>query len=101
MTLGTIRATKFRNFVHRLWERLTFQPPRVHNYTDYQNGVDYVFEPASQGTQGYMTGQGLGIQAGDRILLKLDDMPQCYEVKSIDYYSSPSTMWTALLTRIH
>jgi len=100
MTLGTIRTAKLENFAQRFLRGLVFpsRSPKTHDYTQYQQGIDYQFEVHDR--QGYMTGQGQGIHPGEFVRLNVNGTVQCYEVKSIDYYASPSTMWLALLNRI-
>ncbi len=67
--------------------------PKIHDYRNMVAGQDYVFELAEGGKKAYITGQGRGIQVGDRIILG-DDAGQ-YQVEQIDYYSNPSDMWIA------
>ena len=74
--------------------------PKVHDYTQHQLHTDYVFEIAEQEHQGYMTGQGRGIQKGDSILLNWKGKQEMFRVQAIDYYSSPSHMWIALLLKV-
>ena len=73
---------------------------KTHDYTRYQHGIDYVFETIEDTAEGQMTGQGRGIRQGDYLLLKHGSAVEQYEVKTIDYYSSPSDMWIALLIKV-
>jgi len=69
---------------------------KVHDYR-HQQRSDYAFELIDQGSKGHMTGQGGRINQGDRILLRQDGQTVSYRVQSVEYYSSPSDLWTALL----
>lgn len=72
---------------------------KVHDYTRYQQNSDYAFESAGESDEHYMTGQGCGVRQGDRILLCQDGQTKTYQVRSIEYYASPSDVWTALLIK--
>jgi len=71
----------------------------THDYTHYVCGIEYVFESVNNFSKGYMTAQGRGVKRGDYILLKMDQATVRYQVETIDYYSNPSDMWCATLTR--
>ncbi|MEB3179527.1 MAG: hypothetical protein VKL59_10905 [Nostocaceae cyanobacterium] len=73
---------------------------KIHDYSPYIYGTDYVFESSNDGFNGYMTAQGKGIKTGDYIILKKDSQIYKYQVKDIDYYSNPSDMWIALLQQV-
>jgi hypothetical protein len=79
-----------------LWARSKGRS-KVHDYTRHRPGLDYVFETDRSSNQSYMTGQGKGIKAGDRLLLYQDNQVRTYLVKTIDYYAEPPNMWMALL----
>ena len=66
-----------------------------HNYTQYDAGADYIFEPAKAEGLGYLTSQGRNIKCGDCIVLGDNANPHHYQVESIDYYANPSDMWIA------
>jgi hypothetical protein len=72
----------------------------THDYTRFRYGVDYEFEFIKGNSGAHMTGQGKGIRQGDCLLLKGRASIERYQVMEIDYYSSPSDMWIALLERI-
>lgn len=70
---------------------------RVHDYTRHQQDSDYAFESSGESALSYMTGQGSGVCPGDRILLCQDGQTKTYRIRSIEYYASPSDLWTACL----
>jgi MioC protein len=73
---------------------------RVHDYTPYQHGIDYVFETIDGNEEkGYMTGQGKRIKPGDYIVLQQGSVVEQYLIERIDYYSNPSDIWIALLSK--
>lgn len=74
--------------------------PKTHDYSRYQQGVDYFLEFSHLDAKVYMTGQGKGVKPNDYILLKFKSTPQRYQVEMIDYYSAPSDLWIALLNPI-
>lgn len=74
--------------------------PKVHDYTLYERGLDYVIEPMNEGSQTYMTAQGKGVRCGDYIILKNAVETERYRVEKVDYYASPSDIWVALLTQV-
>jgi MioC protein len=102
MMTGQAKPTDSFNFWNALsaWPFQLSKLRKTHDYTCYQNGSDYMFEAIEHGAQGYMTGQGKGVNPGEFIILNLEGSPHRYEVKAIDYYSSPSDMWVALLVRV-
>jgi hypothetical protein len=71
--------------------------PKIHDYSRYVRGEDYVFDPLDEGNGGYMTGQGRNIKRSDRLILSDGKDLICYQVDTIDYYSNPPDMWVALL----
>jgi hypothetical protein len=75
---------------------------RVHDYSQYQPGVDYVVEAAQEAgsLSGYLTGQGRDIQQGDYILLHWDGSLTKCRIEKIDYYINPPDMWMALIVRV-
>jgi len=75
------------------------QKPKLYDYTSNNCQDTYVFEALNGGEKGYMTGQGQGVKCGDYILLP-DRSGSCrYQVDTIEYYSNPPNMWTALLQK--
>ncbi len=73
---------------------------KIHDFTLQEPDIDFSFEPFSQNAQGYLTGQGSGIRPGDFVVLKINSLPQKYEVKEMDFYSSSDVMWIARLVRV-
>lgn len=71
--------------------------PKTYDYTQYNCNYDYIFEVAERENWAYMTGQGQGINKGDYLILFSGSNTMRYQVESIDYYSNPPDMWTALL----
>jgi MioC protein len=70
---------------------------RTHDYSLFVWGDDYIFEPIEEGSRGYMTGRGQGIEGGDCLILS-NGFDSCrYRVEKINYYSNPPDMWIALL----
>lgn len=73
---------------------------KLHNYANQECGVDYIFEVTDpSGTKGYMTAQSGRVKLGDQVLLRQGNTLMQYQVKEIDYYSSPVDMWTGMLTK--
>jgi hypothetical protein len=70
---------------------------RKHDFTQRESGIDYSFHPKNQNKRGYLTAQNRNIKQGDLIVLEVNHSFKKYEVEEIDYYSSPSDMWTASL----
>lgn len=92
--------TNFVDFLRKLGSfRRSFRKPRVHNYTSYKYGKDYAFDEIQDGSQAYMTAYGRGIKPGDYITIRREKVKIRYKVEQIDYYSSPSDLWIALLVR--
>lgn len=73
---------------------------QVHDYTQCKHGIDYVFELADDNKHGYMTTQSKGVKPGDCVIILQCEHPVHFKVKTVDYYSSPSNMWTAELVKI-
>ncbi|WP_341530836.1 hypothetical protein WKK05_17120 [Nostoc sp. UHCC 0302] len=76
------------------------QKNKIHDYSQFVLGSDFVFEPLHEEMKGYMTGMGKGIKPSDYIILQLDGILCKYQVEKIDYYSDPSDMWIALLKQV-
>lgn len=74
--------------------------PKVHDYTHYEMGIDYIFELNNSNSKGYMTAQGKGVRRGDHLLLRYESTTVEYQIEDINYYSSPANMWIALLMRV-
>ncbi|MBD6615231.1 hypothetical protein FNW02_05050 [Komarekiella sp. 'clone 1'] len=76
------------------------QKNRVHDYSQFVWGSDYVFEAINGELGGYMTGQGKGIKPNDYIILQRGSKSYKYQVEEIDYYCDPPDMWMALLKQV-
>ena len=74
-------------------------PGHYHDFGEPKD--DYTFESAEEGKKAYMTGRRKGVRQGDYIRIQKSGQTQIYKVLSIEYYSSPNTIWTALLTQIN
>jgi hypothetical protein len=83
-----------------LLNRIQQRRNKIYDYTQYVSGRDYVFEVSEDLAKAYMTAQGRGIKAGDRILIQKSDRIYHYDVEVIDYYSNPPDMWMACLIKI-
>jgi hypothetical protein len=71
------------------------RPPKVHDFSQ-QPSSSFAFERTGE-NQASMTGQGRRVLRGDYILLQFGHKSALYQIQHVDYYSSPSDMWTALL----
>lgn len=91
----TFSFSKLINLV--LWY---LHAPKVHDYTRYKHGADYVFDSADNETSGCMTGQRRGIKPGHHILIRVNEVPERYEIMAIDYYASPPDLWVASLSKL-
>lgn len=81
--------------------KLRQQKHKIHDFTEYVRGSDYVFEVAPEDvTTAYMTARGTGVQIGDYIVLQINSESRQYQVEEIDYYSNPSDMWMALIKKV-
>ena len=69
----------------------------MHDYTNADQGHDYIFEPINGGIRGYMTGQEKSVKRGDYVILQNGSKSSRYQVENVDYYSNPSDMWLGLL----
>ena len=101
MMIGHTRKFSFSQSLNGLnaWAGRLQKSNNVHDYR-HQQRSDYAFELIDQGSKGHMTGQGGRIKQGDRILLCQDGQTVSYQVQSVEYYSSPSDLWTALLVNV-
>ncbi|MBE9038961.1 hypothetical protein [aff. Roholtiella sp. LEGE 12411] len=93
------------NFINKLG--LTTSPVielkhqnKIHDYSQFVCGTDYIFEPIDGELEGYMTGQGKGIKPSDYIILRRGYQSYKYQVEGIDYYCDPPDMWMALLKQV-
>ncbi|MBW4612413.1 MAG: hypothetical protein KME21_03885 [Desmonostoc vinosum HA7617-LM4] len=73
---------------------------KIHDYSQFIWGSDYVFEPLNEGTEGYMTGIGKGVKPGHQIILRRGSELYKYQVEAIDYYCDPPDMWIGLLRKV-
>jgi hypothetical protein len=70
--------------------------PQTHDYTRRCYGHDYsIRQAADGGTRLRMTGWGVGIVAGDYLILRNGDGTTRYQVEQIDYCNDPRDMWFA------
>ncbi|MBE9206608.1 hypothetical protein IQ244_08780 [Nostoc sp. LEGE 06077] len=76
------------------------QKQKIHDYSQFITGRDYVFESINQGLEGHMTGVGKGIKPCDYIILRSESELSRYQVEEIDYYADPPEMWMALLKKV-
>lgn len=99
--IGHTRKFSFSQSLNGLnaWAGRLQKSNNVHDYR-HQQRSDYAFELIDQGSKGHMTGQGGRIKQGDRILLCQDGQTVSYQVQAVEYYSSPSDLWTALLVNV-
>lgn len=67
----------------------------THDYTQRFPGHDYIFRPLEHGKLGQMQGWGRGISKGDYLLLENGRGSTRYQVRSINYYTDPTDMWSA------
>ncbi|MCY7285730.1 MAG: hypothetical protein LH679_20310 [Cyanobacteria bacterium CAN_BIN43] len=74
----------------------TLSQAKVYHYTQQADSIDYVFEVTTDGSQAHMTGYGKGIKRGDYLVLTYGR----YQVEEIDYYTTPSHLWTASLIKV-
>jgi MioC protein len=75
--------------------------PRVHDFTAYESGQDYSFEPNEQRTGGTITGQHSGVNAGDYLTLCINNQRVKYRIEVVDYYADPPDMWVAALSLVN
>lgn len=96
-----MRQGSWLNWLFQITD-LNPKPNRVYDYSRATPGIDYVFDRLSeQDNRGYMTAQRRGVEVGDYVLLTQDGVTRKYRIQSLDYYSSPSYMWIALLTMVN
>lgn len=76
------------------------QKSKTHDYSQFLQGQEYVFEPLDQGLEGQMTAIGKGIKPLDFIILRCDSQLCRYQVEEIDYYTDPPDMWIGLLKQV-
>jgi hypothetical protein len=69
----------------------------VHDYSQYEWGRDYVFEPLEDGKRGCLRGYGGNLHAGDRIILCNGSETVQYQVDEIEHYNEPTNLWIALV----
>jgi hypothetical protein len=76
--------------------------PRVHDYSHYEEGLDFVVEAAYEtpgSGQFYMTSdRRKEVKQGDYITFQKDSHTVQYRVEQVDYYQDASDMWIALLS---
>lgn len=73
--------------------------PATWNYVDRYWGHDYVYHPqGKEGLTARMQGWGYDIEAGDYLILPANDGAATrYRVDTIQYYSDPEDMWSAIV----
>jgi len=103
MMNGQVIKSEYGDWMN--WVKLLLQHRpnfvKTHDYTKLVHGVDYVFETVCDDPQkGYMTAQKRGVKCGDRILLLKENKIEQYRIQELNYYSSPSDVWIALLVKL-
>jgi hypothetical protein len=98
---GINQEVNFFSLLSFLFNQPKPHKKKTYDYTDYVCGRDYVFELIEDKPDScYMTAQSKGIKLGDRIILKNGSTIGLYEIAEIEYYSEPSDMWMALVTKV-
>lgn len=69
----------------------------VHHYTQPEWEQTFTLETFACGRRSYMRGRGGTIQQGDHIVLQSGSHTARYQVDEIDYETTPSGSWVALL----
>ncbi|MFI5297364.1 MAG: hypothetical protein ACHREM_04640 [Polyangiales bacterium] len=83
----------------RIAEKAAKTPPaKTHDYTKQTWGHDCTFTPLDSGTRGFAVGWGLGLSAGDFILLPNRGETTRYKIETIAYHRDPPDMWRAELS---
>ena len=86
-------ADELRALAGRLHNRCTLQ---THDYTRRRWGHDYSTTAVIDGGMRLrLAGWGLGIKAGDYLILPNRGKTTRYQVESIDYCTDPQDMWFA------
>ncbi|MBD2777382.1 hypothetical protein [Iningainema tapete] len=89
----------FFTLINVIITKLKQQKNKIHDYSQFVCGRDYVLEAVSNFTY-YMTAQSKGVKRGDYVMLKNGPNSELYQIEEIDYYSDPSDMWMALLKKV-
>lgn len=71
------------------------RPIKIHDYTRRYWGHDYAVTRTDIGGKPSISGWGLGIRAGDRLLIKNNGKFYLYAFDSIRYLRDPYDMWNA------
>lgn len=71
---------------------------KTHDYTKPRWGHDYTFSPVNGGLKGELMGWGMGIEAGDYLIIRNGDGSSRYQVDEIEYFADPKDMWKATAT---
>ena len=102
----TVKLNYIVNIVSNFWNKgLAFfeidkHTIKTHNYTQYEKGKDYFFDPAEKEKEAYMTGQRTNIKPGDYLIISNNSKLVKYQVRKIEYYSNSSDIWMALLREV-
>jgi MioC protein len=76
------------------------QQKKIHDYSKFVSGIDYILETLQEPLKACMTGFGKDIKPGDYLLLLICNKSDYYQIEEIDYYSDPSDMWIASLQKL-
>jgi hypothetical protein len=71
---------------------------KVHDYSQYIDGIDYVFESANSRNEWYLTSQGK-VKKGDYIVFSQKNNSCQYKIKEVDYYQDSLDTFIALLVK--
>lgn len=98
--LNPDKRTQLKTLMVQLAKAQAFQDASVrvvHHYTQYEWEHHFTFESLACGIQSYVRGRGGVIQRGDHIVLQGDSQTARYRVDEIDYDTTPSKFWVALV----
>jgi hypothetical protein len=99
--LGSVKINWINEYTQNVFDKL-FAPKEktIHDFTDQEAGINYFFDSFNRGIEGYLTSQEEKINPGVLIRLRVDKIPQTYEVRKVNFYASPADMWTAHLVKV-
>jgi hypothetical protein len=103
MNLNSQRMKRLKTLAKLLGKSRLFRETSVtvvHNFSHYEQGREYIFEPLEDGRRALIRGHGSNVQLGDYLILSHGKGSVRYQVEDIEHYVGSSPLWIAIV-RLH
>jgi hypothetical protein len=100
MNLDAQQMKRLKTLAKRLGKSRLFREASVtvvHDFSHYEQGREYIFEPVDNGRRALIRGYGGNVQSGDHLILSHGQGSVRYRVEEIEHYVGSSPLWIAIV----